>query len=78
MSKTTTKRSLADLKVTDIAPLVVEDASGNVLGAKDMAEARRLAKAAANRSQFRPAGIYDSNMKLLVLVTADSVGHGRR
>lgn len=74
----TTKKSLSDLNVTDVSPLVVEDANGKMLGASDMAEARRLAKQAANRSQYRPAGIYDSNMQLLALVTADSAGHRRR
>jgi hypothetical protein len=70
-------KSLADLSVTDVSPLVVEGADGKMLGASDMAEARRLAKRAANQSNFRPAGIYDRNMQLLALVTADSVGHRR-
>lgn len=78
MSNHTIKRSLSDLDVADVASLIVEDANGKTLGAKNMAEAKRLAKAAANRSSFRPAGIYDRNMKLLALVTADTPGSRRR
>jgi hypothetical protein len=63
-----------NINVTDVFPeaRIVEDDDGNVLSASDMAEARRLAKAAARRTR-RKVGIYTPDMTLVALVTPPSI-----